>query len=83
MPPSKVDFAIKGDFTSCAVEVNVAPCIDQSCNGQEIVDKAREAMTQPRHHWQVAKEEVNGMCGGHLPTTWLDDRDGVMGNGSR
>ena len=27
-PPSKDDFAIEGDFTSCAVEVNVAPCID-------------------------------------------------------
>jgi hypothetical protein len=64
------------------MKVNVAPSVDQCCDGKEIVDEAGESMAQPRCLGQVAKEEVDGVGGRHSSAAGLDDRDGGMANGS-
>ena len=40
------DGPVKDDFAPCAMKESFAPSIHQGSNGEEIIDKAREAVSQ-------------------------------------
>ncbi len=46
--PLEDDGPVEGDFAPGAIKKNFVPSIHQGSNGEEIIDKVREAMSQVR-----------------------------------